>query len=954
MDGYILPWVKSCFSFRYGAARPEAIASAASSAGFGGVVLADRAGVYGQFEFSEACRRRGVEGVPGADLEFEGRRYVFVALADGWGELSGIVTCSHLPGRIDRGEAFGRSGNLACISFSSSDTCYLREGLGFQGTVYGPVLPGPLGGGDPAARERTLVEAGVKPLAVWPAMFCTGSDRTVHGILKRADSLLGDPFVRSLLPLGETNAVPSAGQFRQAFRGAERSLAANRRLREMTCTLPVHSPPRPPRAAEDDRKLHDLTHGRLAERYGGSRAAARRLSVELEAIARAGLSGYFLTFGEIIEHCRMEDIAVAARGSAAGSLVSYLLGISIVCPLRYDLSFSRFFNRLRAEPPDIDLDIDSDRRDELMGWFLDRQGRRTASVSQIVTYRSRSAFRATAAAHGMGPEEIDVLAKILSDRSDPVWGKPQPEVVLRESELLLGLPSHMAPHPCGVVCANGDIDGIVPVEGATGGLEITHFDKDGVEFLGLLKMDLLGQRGLTALATACRSTGDSPGLLFRRQGALSEKALEMVNGGRTLGVAHIESPALRGLLRAMDIKGMEDVARALALVRPGAAAGGGRERYLARVHRQARVEYPLPELRELLRENLGVMLYQEDISEAASILLGIDEAQGDLLRRRLKRKDVDREEVISMCRRRGMDPGKADLCWEVLSGYAGYGFCKAHSFTYGVVACTSAEMKASRPAEAMAAMLAAGGGFYHSSVYLEEARRMGIRLLPPGVNTGMWVSHAPDGGSVMLGFRHLRGMGSGEFERLESGRPYTSPGQVTAAGCSRAVARTMAQAGCFREIGFNPARALWCLEAGTSDLFPEGTGSPDLPDYGTEYRLASELALLDVPLVANPVSLVERPGATYPLDDIPRRGRVRLWGRFVTGRRLERGAGFMMLEDDTGVADVFLPSPWFTNSRRILRRPGATLLVTGTVEDNGRIRAGMVESGPLTVAPAEL
>jgi DNA polymerase III alpha subunit len=505
-----------------------------------------------------------------------------------------------------------------------------------------------------------------------------------------------------------------------------------------------------------------------------------------------------------------------------------------------------------------------------------------------------------------------------------------------------------------VVCANSFVDGIVPVEGSTGGLQITHFDKDGVEFLGLLKMDLLGQRGLTAFTRACRRTGESPYILFRKQDSLSKGALDLLNSGRTLGVAHIESPALRGLLREMDIKGMEDVSRALALVRPGAAAGGGREKYLARVHRQARVEYPLPELRELLRENLGVMLYQEDISEAASILLGVDEAQGDLIRRRLRRKSISREEIISICRRRDMSPDKADICWEVLSGYAGYGFCKAHSFTYGVVACASTEMKVSRPAAAMAAMLAAGGGFYHSSVYLEEARRMGIRLLPPGVNTGGWVSHAPDDGSIMLGFRHLKGMGSDEFERLCSGRPYSSPGQVLAAGCGMAVARTMAQAGCFRETGFNPARALWCLEAGVTELFPDGTGSPDLPDYGTEYRLASELALLDVPLVANPISLVKRPGATWPLSELPDHGRVKLWGRYVTGRRLDRGAGFMMLEDDTGVADIFLPSPWFTNSRRILRRPGATLLVTGMVENNGRIRAGRIESGPLTVAPAEL
>jgi DNA polymerase III alpha subunit len=954
MDGYMLPWVKSCFSFRYGSARPGVLAEAAARNGFRGAVLADRCGVYGQFEFASACRGTGVAGVPGADLTVHGRRYVFVALSGGWDELSLMVTSSHLPGRVQPEEAFGNSGNLVCISLSSSDTCYLRETLGFQGRILNAVLPFRECGTDPASSEASLVAMGLEPLAVWPSMFCGPEDRTVHRILRQADSLLGDPRVTDLAPPFENSDLPDAGSFGKAFRGAERSLANNRELASLTCSLPVQSPPRPPGGPDDDRELRELTSSRLGEHYGRSPAARRRLEKELETISRAGLSGYFLTFGDIIEHCRRGGVTVTARGSAAGSIVSFLLGISIVCPLRYDLSFSRFFNRLRAEPPDIDLDLDSERRDEVMEWFLRRQGRRAASVSQVVTYRSKSAFRTAAAASGMGPEEIDSLAKILSDAADPVWKKPRMTRILDDSRLLRGLPSHMAPHPCGVVCANSPVDGIVPVEGASGGLEITHLDKDGVEFLGLLKMDLLGQRGLTALTIACRGTDHPPSLLFRRQGALSRKALDILNSGRTLGVAHIESPALRGLLREMDIRSIEDVSRALALVRPGAAAGGGRERYLSRVHRQSRVEYPLPELRELLRENLGVMLYQEDISEAASILLGVDEAQGDLIRRRLRKKSMSRDEILSVCRRRGMSPEKAAVCWDVLSGYAGYGFCKAHSFTYGVVACVSTEMKVERPAAAMAAMLAAGGGFYHSSVYLEEARRMGIRLLPPGINTGGWVSLPPDDSSIMLGFRHLKGLGREEFERLHHGRPYSSPAQVLAAGCGQATARTMAQAGCFREIGFNPARALWCLEAGVSDLFPEGTGSPDLPDYGTEYRLASELALLDVPLVANPISLVDRPGATWPLRDIPDHGRVKLWGRCVTGRRLDRGAGFMMLEDDTGVADVFLPSPWFGNSRRILRRPGATLLVTGTVESNGRIRAGRIESGPLTVAPAEL
>jgi len=954
MSEYILPWVKSCFTFRYGAATPRALAETVAASGFRGAVLADRGGVYGQFAFTDACTLSGVEGVPGADLTFDGRKYIFLALASGWSELSGLITSFHLPGRVPCTEAFERTGNTACISFSPSDTEYLEKELGFQGHVFNAVLPREISGTDPGADEELLIDQGMKPLAVWPSMFCHENDRTVHRILRKVDSLLAEPLIPDGSPPEETYDVPSLDLFLSEFSTARRSLENNRELALLTCSLPVHSPPKPPCGKHDNRLLRNLTAKRLEGRYGNSCAAKRRLETELDAIAGVGLSGYFLTFSNLIEHCRETGITAVARGSAAGSIVSYLLDISIVCPLRYDLSFARFFNRLRSEPPDIDLDIDSDRRDELMQWFLEKQGRYAASVSQIVTYRSRSAFRAVAAAYGMGPEEIDTLVKLLSDLEDPIWSQPKVAAVLRSSRLLKGLPSHMAPHPCGVVCSNVEIDRIIPVEGSSGGLEITHYDKDGTEFLGLLKMDLLGQRGLTSLSIACRGIREVPAMLFRRQGALSEKALEMLNEGRTLGVAHIESPALRGLLREMDIRNMEDVARALALVRPGAAAGGGREKYLSRVHRLARIDYPVPELRELLRENLGVMLFQEDISEAASILLGIDEAQGDLMRRRLKKKTVQREEILSMCRRRGMNPEKAEICWAALSGYAGYGFCKAHSYTYGVIACASAEMKTSRPAAAMAAMLAAGGGFYHSSVYLEEARRMGITLLPPGVNTGEWVSRSPDDESIMIGFRHLKGMGSTEFEKLKEGRPYSCPEQVLSSGCGRAIAGSMAQAGCFREIGLNPARALWCLEAGVSDLFPEGTGSPDLPEYDTEFRLASELAILDVPLVANPISLVKRPGATYPLGEIPTEGRVKLWGRYVTGRRLEKGAGFLMLEDDTGVADIFLPSPWFRNSKRILRRPGATLLVTGTIERNGRIRAGHVESGPLTVAPAEL
>jgi len=634
-------------------------------------------------------------------------------------------------------------------------------------------------------------------------------------------------------------------------------------------------------------------------------------------------------------------------------MVGVKQGLSIVCPIRHGLSFSRFFNRLRSSPPDIDLDIDSSRRDQVTGWFLERMGRRGAAVSQTVTHRIRSALRVAASGLGMGQEEMDTLSKLVRRRNNVAWSTPQAAAALRDAELLKGLPSHLAPHPCGLVCADGPVDLLVPVQPSPNGLCIAQFDKDGVEEIGLLKMDLLGQRGLTTMTNACSVLGSRPETLFRKGGMLPEDARAVLDSGRSIGVVHVESPAMRGLMREMSIRTMEDVARALALVRPGAAAGGGRKTYLERMHGGAYGWGLLPELRRELRENHGVMLYQEDISRAAEILLGLDEAGADLLRRRLKKREVSRDEVISMCRRRGDLPQKAAAVWEVLSGYAGYAFCKAHAFTYGSIACAAASLKARVPAVYMAAVMAAGGGFYGARVYLEEARRLGVRFDPPGVNTGRWLSYERDG-RIVVGFHHVKGMGSNEYRRIVRGRPYRSPPELAAAGCGPALCRNLAAAGCFRELGLTPPAALMHLEAGSCTLFPgQEPEVPDLPDYSIRVRVSMELGILELPLVASPLTLEARPAGTCPASDLPESGTARLWGRFVTGRRLTGGAGFLMLEDETGTADIFLPSPLFHRAEDILVRPEATLVVTGTIERGGKIKARSVDGGPLTVVPSE-
>ena len=399
-------------------------------------------------------------------------------------------------------------------------------------------------------------------------------------------------------------------------------------------------------------------------------------------------------------------------------------------------------------------------------------------------------------------------------------------------------------------------------------------------------MDLLGQRGLTTISLVCSALGKDPMSVFRRGGSIPDAAGNLLNSGGTIGVVHVESPAMRGLLKEMKIRTMEDVARALALVRPGASAGGGRKNYLDCMHSESIHNYSLPELRRVLMENLGVMLYQEDVSKAAEVLLGSDEASSDLLRRRLKKKLVDKGEIISICRRRGMNPVKAEIVWEVLSGYAGYGFCKAHAFTYGAVSCAAALLKAEHPALYMASVMAAAGGFYSPRVYLEEARRLGISFMPPGVNTGKWLTCEREG-KIIPGFHHLKGMGSTEYEKLRGGRPYRYPFELLEAGCGMSLCRNMAAAGCFRETGFSPPASLLQLETGDGGFFPGlPPGTPDLPDYSTRNRIAMELGLLGLPLSASPLELITRPEGTVPLERTGSSGSIRVWGRFVSPRRV--------------------------------------------------------------------
>lgn len=950
---YVIAPVRSWYSFRYGVESPARLAEVIAKHGYAGGVLSDPGVVTGQLEFAAACREKGIIGAAGVELTIKGIKVVFAALDGGWSNLCSLITSVTVPDRISTEESLPLCVNMAAIVEEPSDVEMLEHAMGFSGHVFISVFPECISGRKPGMVERDIIEQGYSPIASWPVVFTNFDSIETHQVLRRGYLVIEKKKPGPLEFVGKNNVLPDIEIFKRSFRDAEHSLMGNRQLARMISTEPVKAGKLRTRIPEDERILAGIVKNRLGSLYSESPSALRRMKMELKVICENGLAGYFLRYREIIEYCRRKGIAASARGSAGGSIVAYLLGISIICPIRHGLSFSRFFNVLRSSPPDIDLDIDSSRRDEVMKWFLEKTGRNGAAVSQIVTHRSKSAFRVAASGLGISSREIGVLTKILRYHDNAAWSRPAASKALRNSKLIRNIPSHLAPHPCGLLCTDEPVDTLVPLQPSPSGYDITQFDKDGIEEIGLLKMDLLGQRGLTTISLVCSRLGQKPLNIFRKGGSIPGPARELLDSGRTIGVVHVESPAMRGLLKEMKIHTMEDVARALALVRPGASAGGGRKNYLDCLHSESVMNSSLPELRSILRENLGVMLYQEDVSKAAEVLLGTDEASSDLLRRKLKGKQIDKNEIISICRRRRMSPSKAESIWNVLSGYAGYGFCRAHAFTYGAVSCAAALLKAEHPALYMASVMAAGGGFYGPRVYLEEARRLGISFNPPGVNTGKWLT-CERKGKIIPGFHHLRGMGSREYEKMRDGRPYRYPFELLEAGCGMSLCRNMAAAGCFRETGFSPPDALLQLEAGDGGFFPGlQPGTPDLPDYSIETKVAMELGLLNLPLSASPLELITRPDGTIPLKLIGSTVNIRIWGRFVTGRRLAAGAGFLMLEDNTGVADVFLPSPLFGRAESILVRSEATIIVRGKVERGNRIRGLSVEAGPLSIESLE-
>jgi len=505
-----------------------------------------------------------------------------------------------------------------------------------------------------------------------------------------------------------------------------------------------------------NRQLHQLVYEGARQRYGEITATVRqRIEHELALIIQKGFAPYFLIVRDIVRQTR----STIGRGSGAASIVSYCLFITQVDPLKYHLAFERFIHPERVDMPDIDVDFPWDERDAILTYIFEKYGtQRTAMVANQVLMQPRSAIREVAKVYGLSNEEIkeitkrigwsphveDLLEWIRTDnRFRNLCLDNSLTEIIRQSEKIIGCFRYSSVHPGGVIIVPDEIQKYVPVLKAPKGVQIVEWEKDQVEDSGLLKIDILGNRSLAVVRDTLKQIGlyRNEYMDYHRIPAVGDPQTEaLMQAGRTMGVFYIESPATRLLLAKAQRVDFEHIVIYSSIIRPAA------NRYinllLERIHGQS-WQLPHPDL-QCLAESYGIMVYEEQVSAVARAIAGFGYADADFIRKVISKPSLKhllpewKNKFITAARSRGYTSELAASLWQMMESFSGYSFCKPHSASYAMLSFTCAYLKAHYPAEFLASVITNQGGFYSAYAYLSEARRFGITILPPNINTSDW------------------------------------------------------------------------------------------------------------------------------------------------------------------------------------------------------------------------
>lgn len=723
--------------------------------------------------------------------------------------------------------------------------------------------------------------------------------------------------------------------------------------------------------------------------------ARERLEHELTIIERLGFPGYFLVVKDLVDFARSQDIYCQIRGSGADSAVCRCLELTRVDPIRLHLPFERFLSEERGRPPDIDLDLEADRREEVIQYCYRRYGReRAAMVANVVTYRARSVLRDVGKVFGMTQAQVDGLSKYVDSRNTANLRleAPLPEGLTADMiydicRRLDGFPRHLGIHSGGMVIADRPLHQVVPLEwGRMEGRTVLQWDKDDCAAIGIVKFDLLGLGMLNALHLAHDMILDAHGVDVDLAMIPQEPAIyRSLTAADTVGLFQVESRAQMATLPRMKPKTFYDLAVEVALIRPGPIQGQSVHPYLRRRNGDEPVRFPHPSTEPILAKTLGVPIFQEQLMELARICAGFDGGQSDRLRAAMTHKRGDEEmakladEVYAGMAKNGIVGAAADEIWEKLQGFSSFGFPESHSVSFAYIVYMSAWSKFHYPAEFLAALLNAQPmGFYSPNSLVQDAQRHGVVVCGPDINQswhdctiehqdadptdvvsylgGSWRrgrGHVDDpirpAVAVRMGLRYVRNLGDSEITRIETARliggEFSSPADLALrTGLGVKGLEGLAASGALEPIGLGRREGMWAAGAlaevgpGRLPLSP-GSDPPALPGMSEQQEHLADLWAVSAS-TSHPIQFVrERLSAAgcitaAELLSLKRTKKGVRVGGVVTHRQrpgTANGVRFFNLEDETGLVNVVILPPVWEANYEVARKAPA-MVIEGLVE----------------------
>ena len=974
--------VRSHYSLMWATPSTDALCRRAKALGYDGVALTDTDNLYGLWEFLRACSRHSLRPVAGAEITDPNaprRALCLVNSAQGFTSLCRLLTARHTDPKFDLQKDLPR--HLAGLEVLTT-SAELLQAWRKKGLPVMAALPRSLNG--QTHRLRQTARSIKAPMAaVAGSFFLEPGDYLLHRV-QRAIALntsLSRLEAGDLAPPDAWLAPPD--EFVRRFEALPQALREAEKLASRLNYVPGPGLTMPPwtdaKGRTADEVLQERAQAGAARRYGEPLPVLvkKRLEYELDVIAQKQFSSYFLVVEDIVRR----SPRICGRGSGAASLVAYSLGITNVCPIKFNLYFERFINPQRIDPPDIDIDFAWDERDEVINSVLEQYKGRAAMVGAHILFRGRMAIREVAKVYGIPADEIKRTIKRLPWMRGPAEGEtgmypkrqalpagakvslpaPWPEI-LGLAQGLMKMPRHIAVHVGGVVITPGPISDYAPLETAAKGVPVIQWEKEGAEDAGLVKIDLLGNRSLAVIRDAIAE--------LRQGGQAFDEAVwqpeddpvtqEMVKKGQTMGCFYIESPATRLLQEKARRGDYEHMVIHSSIIRP--AANDYIQEYLRRLHGGAwQPIHPL--LDDVLDETYGIMVYQEQVSQAAMALAGFSHAQGDRLRKAMSWKDPGRaladyrDMFEAGARARGVGPDKVDELWRMMMSFSGYSFCKPHSASYARVSFQAAYLKAHHPASFMAAVISNQGGFYSTFAYVSEARRLGLRILPPCVNQSR-VRWTGRGNAVRVGLMAVKGLGRQTLESLLKAREvrlFAGFGDfMHRVRPADDEARALIHAGAFETLHpeEEPACLLWQLaqsragaarRGGAGSLFWSAPGeAPPLPPAEHRERLRRQFAVLGFLPGGHPMELFAAQLKGLNLvkaRDLPSHAgkRVSLAGWLLVGKVVSTGKNepmqFLTFEDETGLVEAtFFPDAF--RKFHMMLDWGHPYILRGLVEEN--------------------